>query len=404
MGIIFLVLWVFGLYISYYEAKKKEKKTLYITIIISLILFLLLFINEKLKFLYAVIDDSSVVLYIFLILLLPTLIYYIYYKTKKDNALIRGSFIIVSSFCWVFIGFLSLLVFAFGGFIKSETTDIKNYLKFDEEYIDSSFFPKKLDDFEVISYYYSYTHSLDYRYEVYLEVKTDDNKFQEIIDDISKESKLILDGDKKYYAIGDKNYISNDNKDISFVIFSKNNTIIYQRAFSQYNDKTIPHNISEEDYNNIYDFFNNPKGYNKYENYGTDTLTSHGAEIMTIYIKQDCVPVELTLYNDNQYELFTDYKACKPNKECSRSYTKSIKGTYDYDVLEILKEDNIDDKLYHSTEERPEYEIFIGDYYVEKDHKNYYSIKKGTINKSLNELLKIIEIDLDTCASPDYNK
>ena len=41
---------------------------------------------------------------------------------------------------------------------------------------------------------------------------------------------------------------------------------------------------------------------------------------------------------------------------------------------------------------------------VEKDYKNYYSIKKGTINKSLNELLKIIEIDLDTCASPDYNK
>ena len=72
-------------------------------------------------------------------------------------------------------------------------------------------------------------------------------------------------------------------------------------------------------------------------------------------------------------------------------------------MFEILKEDNIDDSLYHSSDERPEFEIFIGDYYVQEDYKNYYSVKKGTTNKSLDELLRTIEIDLNSCASPEYN-
>lgn len=299
---------------------------------------------------------------------------------------------------------LSLVSFAFGVFFKSETTNIKNYLKFDKDYINASFFPEKLDDFNVISYYYSFIHSLDYRYEVYLEVKVDDEKYQEIFNEISNNSKLVLDGEKKYYAIGDVNYIDNGYKDIHFVIFDKDNTIIYQRAFAQYNDKTIPHNISVDDYNKIFDFYNNPKGYNKYENLGTDILTKHGAEIMSIKMTKDCIPVMLTLYDDNQYELFTNYEACTPNNDCNRLNTKSIKGNYDFDVFKILEEDNIDDKLYHPKEETPEYKIFIGDYYLGEKHQNYYySIKKGTSNKALDELLNTIDIDLDSCATPDYS-
>jgi hypothetical protein len=201
MGIIFLILWVFGLYISYYEAKKKERKTLYITIIISLLLFLIILFNEKLKYKYATIDASSYILYLFLFLLLPTIIYYIYYKTKKDNALIRKSFILVSSICWVFVGLFSLLLFAFGGIMKSETTNIKNYLIFDKDYIDVSYFPKQLKDFDVISYYYSFSKIFDYRYEVYLEVKADDNIYQRIFEEISNNSDLVIDGNKKYYAV-----------------------------------------------------------------------------------------------------------------------------------------------------------------------------------------------------------
>ena len=399
---LFLLLVTFIFYISY-KAKKKEKKTIYIILIVSVSLLGFLFLSGWLRFKYPTLYDLNSILFIIPMFTLPTIIYYIYYKTKKDNSFIRISFAIVNTFCWLYVGMFSLLMFAFGGLFKSETTNIKNYLKFDEDYIDASFFPKKLDNFNVISYYYSFTHYLDYRYEVYLEVKVDNEKYQEIFNEISSNSKLVLDNEKKYYAVGDKNYINNDYKDINFVIFDKDNTIIYQRAFAQYNDKTIPHNISIDDYNKIYDFFNNPKGYNKYENLGTDILTNHGAKIMSINKTKDCIPVTLALYDNNQYELFTDYKACIPNNDCNRLDTKSIKGTYDYDVLKILEEDNIDDRLYHSKEETPEYKIFVGDYYVKEKNHNYYSIKKGTSNKALNELLNTIDIDLDSCASPDYN-
>ena len=399
---LFLLLIVTIFYISY-KAKKKEKKIIYIILIISLLLLLFLNLNGCLRYKYPTFDKLYEFFFTTVLFLLPTLIYYIYYKTKEDNRFIYISFLIVNTFCWIYIGIFSLLMFAFGGFFKSETTNINNYLKFDDDYINASFFPKKLDDFNVVFYYYSFTHTLDYRYEVYLEVKTDNDKYQEIFNEISNNSKLVLDNDKKYYAIGDKNLINNDYKDIHLVIFGKDNTIIYQRAFAQYNDKTIPHNISIDDYNKIYDFFNNPKGYNKYENLGTDILTNHGAKIMSINKTKDCIPVTLTLYDDNQYELFTDYEACNPNNDCNKLDTKSIKGTYDYDVLKILEEDNIDDKLYYSKEETPEYKIFVGDYYVREKNHNYYSVKKGTSNKALNELLNTIDIDLDSCATPDYN-
>ena len=399
MRILFLLLLIIGFYIS----KKKNKKIIYVILIISLFLLFLLSLNGWLRYKYPTFDKLYVFFFTTSLFLLPTLIYYIYYKTNKDNTFIRISFVIVNTFCWCYIGIFSLLMFAFGGFFKSETTNIKNYLKFDDDYINASFFPEKLDDFNVISYYYSFTHSLDYRYEVYLEVKVDDDKYQEIFNEISSNSKLVLDSEKKYYAIGNVNYINNDFKDIHFVIFDKDNTIIYQRAFAQYNDETIPHNMNREDYNRIFDFYNNPKGYNKYENLGTDILTNHGAKIMSIKMTKDCIPVMLTLYDDNQYELFTNYEACTPDNDCIKLDTKSIKGTYDFDVLKILEENNIDDKLYHPKEETPEYEIYIGDYYIREKHQNYYSVKKGTINKALDELLNTINIDLNSCATPDYN-
>jgi len=403
MDTLFLLLLAIGFYISY-KTKKKEKKTIYIILSISLVLLMLLVISGMLRYKYPKFYGSDSIIFIIIIFILPTVVYYIFYKTKKDNSFIRISFAIVNTFCWIYVCILSLaMFFAIVGFFKSETTNIKNYLKFDEDYINASFFPKKLDDFEVISYYYSFTHYFDYEYEVYLEIKSDDNKYQEIFNEISSNSKLVLDDDKKYYTIGDENYINNDYTDINFIIFDKDNTIIYQRVFSQYDFKTIPHNMSVEDYNKIFDFFNNPKGNNKYENLGTDILINHGAIIMSIQKTNDCIPTTLTLYDDNQYELFTDYEACTPNNDCNKLDTKSIKGTFDFDVLKILEEDNIDDKLYHSKVETPEYKIYVGDSYLKEKYQNYYSVKKGTSNRALDELLKSLDIDLNSCESPNYN-
>ena len=74
---------------------------------------------------------------------------------------------------------------------------------------------------------------------------------------------------------------------------------------------------------------------NKYKGQGTEPLKEHGDVALHIDSgnKGNCVKVTLVLYEDNQYELFTDYKECRPWQTCTEElrYTKSIKGTYNYD-------------------------------------------------------------------------
>ena len=148
---------------------------------------------------------------------------------------------------------------------------------------------------------------------------------------------------------------------------------------------------------------------NQYKDMGTDVLKEqeHGNVILQISIgNKTCVPVELVLYDDNKYELFTEYKSCKKNQECVDIliYEKSIKGTYDFDPIKIIEEENIEINKSHSMDNLPEFEIYVGDAYVQKGYEYYYSIKKGTTNKSLNEFLKSIKIDLKECAIPNYSK
>ena len=144
---------------------------------------------------------------------------------------------------------------------------------------------------------------------------------------------------------------------------------------------------------------------NKHFNKGTAILQEHGNLIMTISSgDKSCVPVKLALYDDNQYELFTDHKACKSNQECEDmiEYTKSIKGTYDFDPIKIIEENNIEINETHSMDNLPKYEIYVGDIYVQKGYEYYYSVKNGTKNKSLDDLLNKLEIDLDVCANKNY--
>lgn len=119
---------------------------------------------------------------------------------------------------------------------------------------------------------------------------------------------------------------------------------------------------------------------------------------------KNCVPLQLAIYEDGVYELFTSYKSCKPGKFCTDmlSYSKSIKGTTKYDVLKIIKEKGVEKDKVHSMNNLPEYEIYMGNSYVEKGYGYYYTIEKGQTNKSIEELLKEINVELQVCAEPEY--
>ena len=139
---------------------------------------------------------------------------------------------------------------------------------------------------------------------------------------------------------------------------------------------------------------------------GGDTpLTNKTDLIFTISTgNKSCIPVELAVYEDGTYELFTTYRACGPAQICTDMlvYTKSIKGTYNYDVMKIFEDKNIVVDQPHSMDNLPEYEIYMSDKYVQKGYEYSYTIEKNTTNNSLNEFLKQIDVNLNLCASPEY--
>ena len=147
---------------------------------------------------------------------------------------------------------------------------------------------------------------------------------------------------------------------------------------------------------------------NKYKGQGTESLKEHGDVALHIDSgnKGNCVKVMLVLYEDNQYELFTDYKECRPWQTCTMElqYTKSIKGTYNYDVTKIIEAStNANDKSY-SKDNLPEYELYLGEKYVQKYDTAMFVVEKGQTNNYLDELLEQLEVDLNQCANPDYVK
>ena len=112
------------------------------------------------------------------------------------------------------------------------------------------------------------------------------------------------------------------------------------------------------------------------------------------------------LYEDNQYELFTNYKECRPWQTCTEElrYTKSIKGTYNYDVTKIIEAStNANDKSY-SKDNLPEYELYLGKKYVQKYDTAMFVVEKDQTNNYLDELLEQLDVDLNQCANPDYVK
>lgn len=139
--------------------------------------------------------------------------------------------------------------------------------------------------------------------------------------------------------------------------------------------------------------------------WGDEPLSNHAELIFTIGMgNKSCVPVTLAIYEDGNYELFTTYESCRPGVVCNSKlkYTKSIKGTTDYGVIKIIKVDNVEVDKSHSMDNLPEYEIYMGNSYVEKGYGYYYTIEKGQTNKYLEEFLKEIDVDLKVCAEPEY--
>ena len=145
---------------------------------------------------------------------------------------------------------------------------------------------------------------------------------------------------------------------------------------------------------------NKKNKYYDYLNLDMNIITiddiSYGDLIFTVWIgKRDCVPVELAVYKNNKYKLFNQYESCRPNQSCNAmlNYSNSIEGKYDYDIIQIIKHSTDANNLQFTNDNIPKYEIFGG---------NGYNFITDDDNKYLTDFLKLINVDLNQCAKPNY--
>ena len=133
------------------------------------------------------------------------------------------------------------------------------------------FFPKNINKDEVIKYYYFYEHEWDLNFEIYLEIKVEDSKFNNlIIEYMNNNTYYMLDA---YYNDSYIELIKNDN--ISFDNINKNYTSFAFVEKLIYNEDTniiiyeYLHVEDPFDFEEIYYFnrFNiNAYEYNSYVN------------------------------------------------------------------------------------------------------------------------------------------
>jgi len=129
-----------------------------------------------------------------------------------------------------------------------------------------------------------------------------------------------------------------------------------------------------------------------------DIIGEDGLLFSIAWKKLNCVPVQLSIYDNGEYELYTSYEGCNSNEGCNLMlvYTEKKSGIYNYDVMKIINNSIIADNMTFTNENRPEYEIYTG------NGEKVYMLITDSNNKYLDEFLKQIDVNLKTCAKPDY--
>ena len=230
---------------------KETKKGIIITITICISLMLLSIIINYKRVKYPYINENLVSIFKYLFTyLIPIIICIIYYLIKKDNKYIRWLFVLLMSVFSLIVVVQFFICISIYPLFESRTTNIDNYLKFDSNLYNISFMPKDLSSYEVKEYNYRYRHSVsDIRYDVYLEIKANEEEYQLIYNDISNNGRSVMKTDKEYFLVGEGNGAFNYERDLKLVIFDKSDySIIYQRSYDKHDNKELPYKMDENTY------------------------------------------------------------------------------------------------------------------------------------------------------------
>ncbi len=141
--------------------------------------------------------------------------------------------------------------------------------------------------------------------------------------------------------------------------------------------------------------------YYSYLNYDMSKITLEDISYHNILFNvrignKECIPVELSVFNNNRYILYTDYRACPKGQMCTSMlvYTKKESGTYNFNVIDIIRHSRDANLLSFTSDNLPKYDIYGG---------NGHHFVSDDDNKYLTDFLKSIKVNLDKCATPDYD-
>lgn len=195
----------------------------------------------------------------------------------------------------------------------------------------------------------------------------------------------------------------NNLQDIVFPKDGNEYTSSIKKMFPSIIGYQVLHFNKEKNINKLFNEVENKK--NIYYNYlnldmskiTIDDLVYDNLVFSIEYKKGKCnIPIELNVFKNNKYSLYTKYKACKIGQTCNLmlQYTDSIEGKYEFDIIEIIRH-SIDANLHQYTNDNiPEYIIRSG-----KGHE----FITDSNNKYLKEFTDSINVDLKQCAKPDYD-
>ena len=192
-------------------------------------------------------------------------------------------------------------------------------------------------------------------------------------------------------------------QDIVFPKDGNEYTSSIKKMFPSIIEYQVLHFNKEKNINKLFNAVENKKNiYYNYLNFdmskiSTEDLVYDNLVFSIKYTNGKCnIPVELNVFKNNKYSLYTKYKACKRGQTCNAmlQYTDSIEGKYEFDIIEIIRH-SIDANLHQYTNDNiPEYIIRSG-----KGHE----FITDSNNKYLKEFTDSINVDLKQCAKPDYD-
>lgn len=226
--------------------QKQQFRYLFIMLICPIAEFIII-LNDYSNFKFPVLNNLKSLLFTITISFLPFIISIIYLFIKKEATVFKmlyGFFLLIVTgyFC------MCLLLFStFSGmFFYSYTTDVNNYLVFDEKITtllpyDISYFPEDIKDKNVIEYKYLFKTIIDAIYDVELKIKYTDEDYKKEFDKIQNNEEFKQLSDRGLVFIKKEENYCSDDCFLNYIGFDEENkTILYAMTHREGNTQGIP--------------------------------------------------------------------------------------------------------------------------------------------------------------------